>query len=95
MFSTLRAKLRRGEGASAVEYAILIAAISAIIVAIVFVLGGRVKSAFSKTNSCISAQGSTTACGGASSSSGNSGGSSNNGGGSRGGNNGGSNGGDD
>ncbi|MGD9956343.1 MAG: Flp family type IVb pilin [Candidatus Nanopelagicales bacterium] len=60
---TLRKRLDRSEGASAVEYAILIAAISAIIVAIVFVLGGRVKSAFSKTNSCIGAQGSTTACG--------------------------------
>ncbi|MGE0820234.1 MAG: Flp family type IVb pilin [Candidatus Nanopelagicales bacterium] len=63
MFMTLRKRLDRSEGASAVEYAILIAAISAIIVAIVFVLGGRVKSAFSKTNSCIGAQGSTTACG--------------------------------
>jgi len=63
MFMTLRKRFNRSEGASAVEYAILIAAISAIIVAIVFVLGGRVKSAFSKTNSCIGAQGSTSACG--------------------------------
>jgi pilus assembly protein Flp/PilA len=63
MFMALRKRFDRSEGASAVEYAILIAAISAIIVAIVFVLGGRVKSAFSKTNSCIGAQGSTTACG--------------------------------
>jgi len=63
MFMTLRKRFERTDGASAVEYAILIAAISAIIVAIVFVLGGRVKSAFSKTNSCIGAQGSTTACG--------------------------------
>ena len=64
MFMTLRKKFDRTDGASAVEYALLIAAISAIIVAIVFVLGGRVKSAFAKTNSCIGAQGSTSSCGG-------------------------------
>jgi pilus assembly protein Flp/PilA len=64
MIIKLRNTLRRADGASAVEYALLIAAIAAIIVAIVFVLGGRVKSAFSKTNSCISAEGQTSACGG-------------------------------
>lgn len=64
MLITLRKKTVRTEGASAVEYAILIAAIAVVIVAIVFVLGGRVKSAFSKTNSCISVSGQATACGG-------------------------------
>ncbi len=65
MFIRVRQKFSREDGASAVEYAILIAAIAAIIVAIVFVLGGRVKSAFSKTNSCISVSGQASACGGA------------------------------
>ena len=45
------------EGASAVEYGLLVAAIAAIIVAVVFLLGNRVNSAFSKTESCISATG--------------------------------------
>lgn len=49
---------RHDEGASAVEYAVLLAAISALIVGFVFVLGGRVKSAFSSTQSCISVKGS-------------------------------------
>jgi pilus assembly protein Flp/PilA len=66
MIIKLRARLRHADGASAIEYALLIVAIAAIIVAIVFVLGGRVKSQFSKTNSCISVQGKTSACGGTS-----------------------------
>ncbi len=74
MIIKIRARLQHTDGASAVEYALLIAAISAIIVAIVFVLGGRVKSAFSKTNSCISIQGKASACGGTSSNGGNHGG---------------------
>ncbi len=62
MIIRIRKTLKRDEGASAVEYGLLVAAIAAIIVAIVFVLGNRVKSTFSKTNSCISTQGSTTGC---------------------------------
>ena len=57
MIIRIRKTLKRDEGASAVEYGLLVAAIAAIIVAIVFVLGNRVKSTFSKTNSCISASG--------------------------------------
>jgi pilus assembly protein Flp/PilA len=53
----IRKACKRDDGASAVEYGLLVAAIAAIIVAIVFVLGNRVKSTFSKTNSCISASG--------------------------------------
>ena len=45
---------RSDEGASAVEYGLLIAAIAAVIVGIVFVLGNVVKDSFSKTASCIS-----------------------------------------
>lgn len=57
MIIRIRKTLTRDEGASAVEYGLLVAAIAAIIVAIVFVLGNRVKSTFSKTNSCISVSG--------------------------------------
>jgi len=53
MISRIRTTIRRDEGASAVEYGLLIAGIAALIVAIVFLLGGTIRSAFSKTNSCI------------------------------------------
>ena len=48
-------------GASAVEYGLLIAGIAAVIVAIVFVLGGKIKGVFTNTSSCISA-GSASTC---------------------------------
>ena len=44
-------------GASAVEYGLLVAGIAAVIVAVVFLLGGQIKGAFNSTNSCISAKG--------------------------------------
>ena len=44
------------EGASAVEYGLLIAAIAAVIVIIVFALGGVIHNVFSKTCSTVSAQ---------------------------------------
>jgi pilus assembly protein Flp/PilA len=44
-------------GASAVEYALLVAAIAAIIVAVVFGVGILVKTQFSDTSSCISDKG--------------------------------------
>lgn len=59
MITRIRTTLRRDEGASAVEYGLLVAAIAAIIVGVVFLLGGKVQSAFSKTNSCISSSGGT------------------------------------
>ena len=40
-------------GASAVEYGLLVAGIAAVIVGIVFILGGNLKSAFDTTNSSI------------------------------------------
>jgi pilus assembly protein Flp/PilA len=55
MIIRLRKSLRRDEGASAVEYALIVAAIAAIIVAVVFLLGTRTKSMYSQTNSCLSA----------------------------------------
>jgi pilus assembly protein Flp/PilA len=44
---------RDEDGASAVEYGLLVAAIAAVIVIIVFALGGFIKGAFSKTCSAI------------------------------------------
>jgi pilus assembly protein Flp/PilA len=46
----IRSATRRGEdGASAVEYGLLVVAIAAVIVVIVFALGGFVRSAFGDT----------------------------------------------
>lgn len=53
MITRIRTTLRRDEGASAVEYGLLVAAIAALIVGVVFLLGSRVKSTFSTTESCI------------------------------------------
>ena len=47
---------RHESGASAVEYALLIVAIAAVIVVIIFALGGVVRGLFSKTCSTISGQ---------------------------------------
>jgi len=58
MLARIRTTLsRKDEGASAVEYGLLIAAIAAVIVGIVFGLGTLVKNGFSKTSSCISGSG--------------------------------------
>ncbi|GCD91767.1 Flp family type IVb pilin [Nocardioides sp. LS1] len=48
-------------GASAVEYGLLIAGIAALIVAVVFVLGGTIKDVFTNTNNCVAA-GSASTC---------------------------------
>jgi pilus assembly protein Flp/PilA len=52
MLSYIRkvAQVRKDDGASAVEYGLLVAAIAALIVIIVFALGGLVKGIF--TNTC-------------------------------------------
>ena len=44
-------------GASAVEYGLLIAGIAAVIVAVVFLLGGNILDAFNKTNNCVGTAG--------------------------------------
>jgi pilus assembly protein Flp/PilA len=49
----------RDRGASAVEYGLLVAAIAAVIVGVVFGLGGLVSGVFQKTSTCISTK---TAC---------------------------------
>lgn len=62
MITRIRTTLRRDEGASAVEYGLLVAAIAAIIVVVVFTLGKTVSSTFSQTNTCVSGQGTGTGC---------------------------------
>ena len=52
---------RDDKGASAVEYGLLVAAIAALIVVVVFLLGNVVKGSFSKTCGQISSGGSATA----------------------------------
>lgn len=52
---------RDDEGASAVEYGLLVAGIAAVIVAVVFLLGGVIDSAFQSTCDEI-ASGTGTAC---------------------------------
>ena len=56
MLAYLRKVMRRSEdrGASAVEYGLMVAAIAAVIVGVVFGLGTTVKNMFEQTNTCIS-----------------------------------------
>ncbi|MEO9324732.1 Flp family type IVb pilin [Nocardioides sp. C4-1] len=46
-------------GASAVEYGLLIAGVAALIVVIVFFLGGQINDAFDGTGDCVESQGKT------------------------------------
>lgn len=48
---------KNDEGASAVEYGLLVAAIAAVIVGAIFVLGGTVNTTFEDTNTAIENQG--------------------------------------
>ncbi len=59
MITRVRTALRRSDGASAVEYAIIVSLIAAVIVGIVFLLGSRTRSMFSNSNTCIQTQGSS------------------------------------
>lgn len=49
---------KKDEGASAVEYGLLVAAIAAVIVLLVIAVGGYVKGAFAKTCTGLQASGS-------------------------------------
>ncbi len=52
---------KKEDGASAVEYGLLVAAIAALVVIIVFALGGVVKEVFQDTCSSVKSGASTTA----------------------------------
>ena len=54
MLSFLRKHLRRGdEGASAVEYGLLVAGIAVLVMLAVFTLGDSIQRQFTNTNTCI------------------------------------------
>lgn len=57
MLRSIRTSLdqRGDEGASAVEYGLLIAAIAAVIILIIFALGGVIQNIFEKTCSSVKA----------------------------------------
>jgi pilus assembly protein Flp/PilA len=50
------------DGASAVEYGLLVAGIAALIVLIVFAFGGVIKSVFTSTCKAVASGASTTGC---------------------------------
>jgi pilus assembly protein Flp/PilA len=54
---------RREDGASAVEYGLLVAGIAALIVAIVFALGGTITGLFSDSCGTIAAEIESKSCG--------------------------------
>ena len=61
-FQRITNRVRRNEdGASAVEYGLLVAAIAAVIVVIVFALGGMIKGAFSTTCNAVGSNATPTA----------------------------------
>ena len=53
MLKILRNLRRDKKGATAVEYGIMVAAIAAVIIAIVFVLGAQVQGAFQLVSDCM------------------------------------------
>ena len=59
-FRTITSR-RDEDGASAVEYGLLVAGIAALIVAVVFVFGGVIKNSFASTCGRLSQGSSTTA----------------------------------
>jgi pilus assembly protein Flp/PilA len=63
MLDFIRTITRRRDdnGASAVEYGMLVAGIAALIMTIVFLLGGTIKSTFSKTCGVVSSKGNASA----------------------------------
>ena len=52
---------RNQDGASAVEYGLLVAGIAALVVVVVFAFGGIIKDVFTKTCSSLKSNGSTSA----------------------------------
>lgn len=53
---------RQDNGASAVEYGLLIAAIAAVIAAVVFSLGGIVSAEFASHTSCLASKMNSQSC---------------------------------
>ncbi|MEP6695258.1 MAG: Flp family type IVb pilin [Pseudonocardiales bacterium] len=55
-------KTKQDEGASAVEYALLVAAIAAVIVAVLFLFGSTIEGVFKTTCNSIKSSSGTTGC---------------------------------
>lgn len=53
MIRSIRKQNRRDEGASAVEYALLVAGIAIVIILAVFFLGNTISGLFNRTGTCI------------------------------------------
>jgi len=62
MIRAIRMHIRRDEGASAVEYGLLVAGIAVVIIVAVFALGGTLRAQFTKTNTCIAGAGAAGSC---------------------------------
>jgi len=60
-YPTVR-RARSERGASAVEYGLLVAAIAAVIVAVMFIFGGTLKNVFTDTCGNIAGHGSPSTC---------------------------------
>jgi pilus assembly protein Flp/PilA len=55
-FANLRDKMREDRGVTAVEYGLMVAAIAAAIIVVVFALGGHLNSLFGKVNNSIASK---------------------------------------
>ncbi len=62
MIRSIRKHTRTDEGASAVEYGLLVAGIAVVIIAAVFLLGGAIRDIFNKTSTCISTASAASTC---------------------------------
>jgi len=62
MFLPRRARRRRDDGASAVEYTLLVAAVAVVVLAVILGLASIVKDAFGSTSDCVGSNGTSTNC---------------------------------
>jgi len=62
MLIRIRRIMSGDRGASAVEYGLLIAAVAAVVASVVFLLGGKVKAAFTQTCTSIASTSTTSTC---------------------------------
>ena len=62
MLQTLRRLQKREDGATAVEYVLLVVAIALIMVAGAFTLGTALQKKFGETAACVDATGATVKC---------------------------------
>ncbi len=60
MLTTISKLWKDEEGATAVEYGLMVAAIAAVIVIVVFALGNKVNAAFTTVDTAIGNKGATT-----------------------------------